>query len=98
MAGFSTIRERRPRSNAKSVIDIFNDEDIKAMEKQGVYGGEKGIVISLKRADVEKITTELCDKYSGYERDFIGKYDVYSRDAIMFSSYKELRKFKKEYC
>lgn len=83
MAGYSITRKRKPRKNATSLLELFTNEDYELMEKQGYLNIGKGIFMPMKRAEITK--TE-----QGYE--------IYSRDAKIFNSFKDIKEYKQDYC
>ena len=91
MGGCSTIRKIKPRSNAKFIMNIHSEEEKDSPFMQGSIG----LVISLKRAEITKIDKDFSERH--YGGDFVGQYEVYSRDYSFFGSYKELKRFKEEY-
>jgi len=91
MGGCSTVRKRKPRANAKFITNIFTEEDL----QDRILRPYKGLIISLKRAEITKIDKEFSDKY--YSGKFIGQYEIYCRDWNFFLSKKDLKIFKEEY-
>jgi len=87
MAGFSVITNKKPKQGAKYFTQIFTDEDKIFLKKQGLFDlchAPIGIFMPMKRAEITAIENE--------------KLEIYSRDARIFSNYKELKNLIADFC